>query len=845
MRDIGHEQTEEVLKEIEKRISEEYAIAEKEIAEKLDDYLKKFRVKDALKQKAVDSGKITEEEYKQWRVGQIMMTKRWTEMRDTLAEDFTNADKIARSIAYDHMPEVYAINHDYATFQVEKGSLMDTSYTLYDRNAFEQLVKDEDTFIPAPGRKVSRDIKEGKALAWNKKQVQSVMMQGLLQGESIPKLAKRLSKTVGESDRKAAIRNARTMTTGVQNAGRVASYDRANKMGIETRKQWLATLDSRTRHWHASLDGEVVDNDKPFQNDFGDIMYPGDPTADPANIFNCRCTLIASIKGFERDVSNTDLRHDDHLKDMSYEEWREGHYEQTSEPITRQEDMSEKIKNDYIQDYIDINASIPDEIREGFDKFEDKYSNAKTEHYIAYDKDGNVIFESSNKGKTNVSVPKYIDEQNEGGYSIHNHPAEATFSAQDISNYERYGQNGLVCDIEGNEYILLNKNPSVDDLVKKAKTEDEVAELMPFSTAAHKAFSEIDNDVMTRRREYSKELMATETDGSVRSAKMREWMAENNPENLKNAWLEENASKYGFEFKKQKLKGEDNTINDLTTVVEGSKIKLGGASNFVSEDAEDAIKEYSERMSRSDRKQFNRIFDKAEFAENTEDERNYYNPDDGKIYLSEVRDSTLFHEGAHWLDYNQDYTITSDWGRYKKVYDDDGNLISKEWVPDIVTIKEHAGFSEYISDKWNGYIDPRAITSETYAGEDIRNAVKLLGTSDTYGNNRPDNVVKHDMDAVKAYLDSKGVSRSDPDFEHLSDFISAITYDASLGSLSYGGHDYDYWINGEKRVAEITTGYNLLKCLGREDFIKIERELAPHLMSMIEPEWEKIWKKKI
>lgn len=556
MKDIGHEQTEEILKEIEKRISEEYAKAEKEIAKKLDDYLEKFRVKDALKQKAVDNGLITEEEYKQWRVGQIMMGQRWAEMRDSLAKDFTNADKIARSIAYDHMPEVYAINHDYGTFQVEKGSMMDTSYTLYDRNAFEQLVKDEDTFIPAPGRKVSRDIKEGKAMAWNKKQVQSVMMQGLLQGESIPNLATRLAKTVGESDRKAAIRNARTMTTGVQNAGRVASYDRANDMGIETRKQWLATLDNRTRHWHASLDGVTVDNDEPFENEYGEIMYPGDPSADPTNIFNCRCTLIASIKGFERDVSNTDLRHDDHLKDMSYEEWREGHYEQTSEPITRQEEISEQIKSDYIQDYIDINASIPNEVREGFDKFEDKYSNAKTEHYIAYDKDGNVIFESSNKGKTNVSVPKYIDEQNEGGYSIHNHPAEATFSVQDIRNYERYGQNGLVCDIEGNEYVLLNSNPSVDNLVKNAKTEDEVAELMPFSTAANKAFTEIDNDIMTRRREYSKELMATETDGSVRSAKMREWMAENNPEDLKNAWLEENAEKYGFEFVKQKLKGE-------------------------------------------------------------------------------------------------------------------------------------------------------------------------------------------------------------------------------------------------------------------------------------------------
>lgn len=361
MKDIGHEETEKVLKEIEKRISEEYARAEKEVSKKLDDYLEKFRVKDALKQKAVDNGMITEEEYKQWRIGQIMMGQRWTEMRDTLAEDFTNADKIARSIAYDHMPEVYAINYDYGTFQVEKGSQMDTSYTLYDRNAFEELVKNEDTFIPAPGRKVSRDIKEGKALAWNKKEVQSAMMQGLLQGESIPKLATRVADTVGESDRKAAIRNARTMTTSVQNAGRVASYDRANDMGIVTRKQWLATLDTRTRHWHAFLDGVTVDNDEPFENEYGEIMYPGDPSADPANIFNCRCTLIASIKGFERDVSDLNLRHDVHLEDMSYEEWREGHYKQQSDPITKQDDITETMQDIYGAEYDKIKNGTADE----------------------------------------------------------------------------------------------------------------------------------------------------------------------------------------------------------------------------------------------------------------------------------------------------------------------------------------------------------------------------------------------------------------------------------------------------------------------------------------------------
>ena len=348
--DAGHRYTEAQIREIERRIAAEYAQAEREVQAKLDDYLRRFAIKDELKRKALAAGKITQAEYDQWRIGQLMMGQRWAEMRDTLAGDFTKADAMAKSIAFDGMTNVYAENFNYGTYEIEKLTGIDTSFTLYDKNAVEELLKNEDTFIPAPGRKVTRAINEGKALAWNKKQVQSVMLQGILQGESIPKLASRLAKAVGDSDRKAAIRNARTMMTGVQNAGRVASYDRANKMGIETQKQWLASLDNRTRHWHAELDGTKVDNDEPFENEYGEIMYPGDPNADPANIFNCRCTLIASIKGFERDVSDIGKRNDK-LGGMSYSEWKAGHYKQQSEPITRQDDIAETMRAVYGAEY--------------------------------------------------------------------------------------------------------------------------------------------------------------------------------------------------------------------------------------------------------------------------------------------------------------------------------------------------------------------------------------------------------------------------------------------------------------------------------------------------------------
>ena len=93
-------------------------------------------------------------------------------------------------------------------------------------------------------------------------------------------------------DRTSAIRTARTAFTGAQNAGRMDSYAAAEKMGIKLKKEWLATLDGRTRHPHAALDGEKVGTDEKFSNG---CRFPGDPQGRPGEVYNCRCTMVAAL----------------------------------------------------------------------------------------------------------------------------------------------------------------------------------------------------------------------------------------------------------------------------------------------------------------------------------------------------------------------------------------------------------------------------------------------------------------------------------------------------------------------------------------------------------------------
>lgn len=322
MPDKGHMETEALLRALEKRIAAEYRKANREITRKVNAYMSEFKRKDKEWREKLENGDITEAEYKAWQTGQVMIGKRWEEMRHTLAQDYANTNDLAKQMAFDSMPDVYALNHNYATFEVEKGGKVDTSYTLYDRPTVERLLRDDPKLLPdpRPGSPLAQKLAKHKELRWEEQHVQSVVLQSILQGESLEQTAKRFTQLT-EMNYRQSVRYARTATTGAQNAGRVDGYKRAEKLGVNMKQIWLSTLDSRTRHEHRVLDGQEVDVGEPFIMDGFKIKYPGDPAAPAHLLYNCRCTVIAKVKGVDFDVSDKTQR-DDKIGDMSYEEWK-------------------------------------------------------------------------------------------------------------------------------------------------------------------------------------------------------------------------------------------------------------------------------------------------------------------------------------------------------------------------------------------------------------------------------------------------------------------------------------------------------------------------------------------
>lgn len=315
MADYGHNYTEKQLEVLEKRFQSVYRQAEREVHDKLMDYLHKFKAKDEAQRKLLEAGKITEAEYTKWRYGQMMIGKRWKEMRDGLAQEYTDANGMAMRALKHQMPDVFAENVNYSTYDIEQMAGVDTSFTLYDRQTVDRLLRDNPELLPQPQVDIPADLR------WNRQKIQSAIEQGVLQGESIPNIAKRLQKVTG-MNQSAAVRNARTAMTSAQNGGRIESYHRAQGLGINMKKCWLATMDNRVRHEHAALDGETAEVDEPFEIAGVKIKFPGDSSAPGFMVWNCRCTLIPQLKGFEHDVSQGRFSR---LENMSYDEWKEYH----------------------------------------------------------------------------------------------------------------------------------------------------------------------------------------------------------------------------------------------------------------------------------------------------------------------------------------------------------------------------------------------------------------------------------------------------------------------------------------------------------------------------------------
>ncbi|MBQ6686271.1 MAG: minor capsid protein [Firmicutes bacterium] len=319
--DLGHQMTDEELAKLERRIYRLYRKSLREMQVKVDAYFDNFRKRDEVEKRRLDEGKITKQEYDQWRLAQMGRGERFEALRDELSERMLKANEAAAAYINDTTPGIYSLNQNYAAYTIEQVS-GNVGFTLQDEQTVRRLFVEQPDILPK--RRVNAPVD----LKWNRTRCGAEITSGILQGESIRQLAKRVE-NLSDANYKGAVRNARTAFTGAQNAGRQASYDRAKEMGLPLRKRWIATKDERTRDSHRDLDGQIVELDQPFKVAGTTIRFPGDPTARPNLVWNCRCTMRTvekeGIEAEPRQMRVVDPETGDYvmINEMTYREWEE------------------------------------------------------------------------------------------------------------------------------------------------------------------------------------------------------------------------------------------------------------------------------------------------------------------------------------------------------------------------------------------------------------------------------------------------------------------------------------------------------------------------------------------
>lgn len=298
-----------MLQEIEEYLTNFYKTSEKEIRVKWDAYMieQAKKIKDLQKEydKAKETGdkdEIRKLGIKLSREKQRLTIKNryYKEMVEEVTNQIAHVNETAIAYINDEIPEIYAINSNGAKEHIrEKINVIKDKidvgirFDLMDEFTAKRLLTDNALYAP-----LFKKVNVPKDKRWNQKLIHSQVSQGILQGESIEKIADRIQ-NVTDANRASAIRNARTMCTTAENTGRMDSFKDAEKMGVVGKKVWMATLgDGRTRDWHLKLNLKEKEIGEPFHNEKGDIMYPGDPSASAANIYNCRCTTYEDVIGF-------------------------------------------------------------------------------------------------------------------------------------------------------------------------------------------------------------------------------------------------------------------------------------------------------------------------------------------------------------------------------------------------------------------------------------------------------------------------------------------------------------------------------------------------------------------
>ena len=193
MSDLAHRKTDEKLEEMERHLSAIYSRAKKEVGETWTQYMKESAKELDELQEAYDLAKKSGDKDEIKRTGKALgrakrevtiKNRHYKALTESLAREIAHVNETAVSYINDQLPEVYALNYNALKESVD--GVGGYVFELVDADTVKHLALTDKSLLPYKKLDLRKDI------PWNMKKINSEVLQGIIQGESMDKISKRI-----------------------------------------------------------------------------------------------------------------------------------------------------------------------------------------------------------------------------------------------------------------------------------------------------------------------------------------------------------------------------------------------------------------------------------------------------------------------------------------------------------------------------------------------------------------------------------------------------------------------------------------------------------------------------
>lgn len=250
---------------------------------------------------------------------EVIKFGRLTKIEQYLIEQIHQLTKTQIRITKDSIRNVFAESYYRYGYMIENESEFQI-YKMLNPEIVDQMLFNELDLV-----KWDERVKENNQILV--RQLREELAQGIVQGVGYSVIAKAVSERLNIGLNKAK-RIARTECRRVQEEANLRTMKEANGKGLVTKKQWVSTLDSRTRDTHKHLDGQVVGIDEMFTSRSGKEAIAPHKFGVAKEDINCRCTMISVIEDENGEVMGQKSRRAKEDKDnevieyATYNEWQ-------------------------------------------------------------------------------------------------------------------------------------------------------------------------------------------------------------------------------------------------------------------------------------------------------------------------------------------------------------------------------------------------------------------------------------------------------------------------------------------------------------------------------------------